>query len=156
MQRFFQKVLLILALTGFNCQNTLAADIYSHIVMDLPGRLERTEPWVKIIKTHEEWAQLYDELTLVVGEPDPLPVIDFENFQLIVGGIGARSTGGNSLLVQGIYESDHDITIYILDVTPGAHCAAIAVIDYPMAAFLIRETGKPLNFYVQRAQKDCS
>ena len=160
MQHIFQKVLLILALAGFSYQNALAADIYSHIVLDLPGRLEKTEPWVKIIKTHEEWVQLYNELTLVVSEPDPLPGIDFENFQLIVGGIGARSTGGNSLLVQGIYESDHDITIYVLDAMPCmtttiAAVAVIAVIDYPMTAFLIRKTEKPLNFYVQRAKTGC-
>lgn len=148
-KRFFLKVFLILALTGFNYQYALAADIYSHIVMDLPSRLEKTEPWVRIIKTHEEWAQLYNELALVVSEPNPLPGIDFENFQLIVGGTGVRSTGGNSLLVQRIYESDHDITIYILDVIP---CVAIAVIDYPMTAFLIRKTEKPLNFYVQQAE----
>lgn len=156
MKRFFQRILLTLVLTGFGCQNALAIDIYSHIVLDLPGRLERTEPWVKIIKTRDEWVELYDELTAVLGEADPLPGIDFENFQLIVGGIGVRGTGGNSLLVQGINEFDHNISIYILDVTPGTHCSAIAVIDYPMAVFLIRKTEKPLNFYVQHAKTECS
>lgn len=155
MKYFFKQILLALILTGFSYQNVLAINIYSHIVLDLPGRLERMEPWVKIIKTREEWAELYDELTAVLGEADPLPDIDFENFQLIVGGIGVRGTGGNSLLVQGIYESDHDITIYILDVMPCAALAAIAVIDYPMAAFLIRKTEKPLSFYVQRAKTGC-
>lgn len=155
MKCFFQKILLVMLFTGFSYQNVLASDIYSHIVLDLPGQLERTEPWVKIIKTHEEWAQLYDELTLVVSEPDPLPGIDFESFQLIVGGIGVKSSGGNSLLVQGIYEFDHDIVIYILDVIPGAHCSAIAVIDYPMTAFLIRKTEKPLSFHVQQAKIEC-
>jgi hypothetical protein len=156
MKRFLRKIVPVLLLTVFCYQNALAADIYSHIVLDLPGRLERTEPWVKIIKTREEWKQLYDELTAVLSEADPLPEIDFGSFQLIVGGIGVKSTGGNSLLVQGIYESDHDIAIYILDVIPGAHCSAIAVIDYPMAAFLIRKTEKPMNFYVQHAQTECS
>lgn len=156
MKCFFQKILLVMLFTGFSYQNALASDIYSHIVLDLPGRLERTEPWVKIIKTHEEWVQLYDELTLVVSEPDPLPGIDFESFQLIVGGIGVKSSGGNSLVVNGIFESDHDITIYVLDVTPGAHCSGITVIDYPMTAFLIRKTEKPMNFYVQHAQTECS
>lgn len=161
MKCFFQKILLVMLFTGFNYQNVSASDIYSHIVLDLPGRLERTEPWVKIIKTHEEWAQLYDELTLVVSEPDPLPGIDFESFQLIVGGIGVKSSGGNSLLVDGIFESDHDIVIYILDAIPCAATtmtalAAITVIDYPMTAFLIRKTEKPLSFYVQQAKIGCA
>lgn len=156
MKYFFQKILLVLILTGLSYQNVWAINIYSHIVLDLPGRLEKTEPWVKIIKTREEWTELYGELIAALGEADPLPEIDFENFQLIVGGIGERGHGGNSLLVQGIYNFDNDITIYILDVTLGAHCSAIAVIDYPMAAFLIRKTEKPLNFYVQRAQTECS
>ena len=156
MKHYLRKIVSALLLTVFCYQNALAADIYSHIVLDLPGRLEKTEPWVKIIKTHEEWAHLYDELTLVVSEPDPLPGIDFESFQLIVGGIGVKSSGGNSLVVDGIFESDHDITIYVLDVTPGAHCSAITVIDYPMTAFLIRKTEKPLNFYVRHAKMDCS
>ena len=155
MKCFFQKILLVMLFTGFSYQNVLASDIYSHIVLDLPGQLERTEPWVKIIKTRDEWMQLYDELTTVLSEPDPLPEIDFENFQLIAGGIGVKSTGGNSLLVQGIYEFDHDIVIYILDVIPGAHCSAIAVIDYPMTAFLIRKTEKPLSFHVQQAKIEC-
>ncbi len=161
MKHYLRKIVPVLLLTVFCYQNALAADIYSHIVLDLPGRLERTEPWVKIIKTREEWAQLYDELTAVLSEADPLPEIDFGSFQLIVGGIGVKSTGGNSLLVQGIYESDHDIAIYILDAIPCAAAnmttvAAIAVIDYPMTAFLIRKTEKPLSFFVQQAKIGCT
>lgn len=161
MKRYLRKIVPALLLTVFCYQNALAADIYSHIVLDLPGRLERTEPWVKIIKTRAEWVQLYDELTAALSEADPLPEIDFGSFQLVVGGIGVKSTGGNSLLVQGIYESDHDIAIYILDAIPCAAAtmtavAAIAVIDYPMTAFLIRKTEKPLSFFVQQAKIGCT
>lgn len=80
---------------------------------------------------------------------------------MIVGEIGVKSSGGNSLVVDGIFESDHDITIYVLDATSCAATtmtalAAITVIDYPMTAFLIRKTEKPLSFYVRQAKIGCA
>ncbi len=157
MNHYFWKIWLIGWLMWVGCQHALASDIYSHIVLKLPNKLEKDEPWVNIIKTRAEWQVFYDELTAdLQGDNEALPEIDFEVFQLIVGGVGVRGTGGNSLQVTGIYEFDNDISIYVLDASPGDHCSAITVIDYPMTAFLIRKTDKPIGFNVHSAKISCA
>lgn len=130
--------------------------LFAHC-FEIPNQLEKEEPWVNIIKTRAEWQAFYDELTTgLQGESNTLSEIDFEVFQLIVGGIGVRGQGGNSLQVTGIYEFDDGISIYVLDASPGDHCSAITVIDYPMTAFLIRKTDKPIVFNVQSARINCA
>ena len=156
MNRYFRKILLIGLLMWLGCHHVLASDIYSHIVLKLPSKLERGEPWVNIIKTRAEWQAFYEELTADLQSDDALPEIDFEVFQLIVGGVGVRGQGGNSLQVTGIYEFDNDISIYVLDAAPGDHCISPTVIDYPMAAFLIRKTDRSIGFNVQSAKINCA
>lgn len=52
--------LLVLAVVGTT--HSLAAEIYSHIVLKIPYALRSDAPWIKIIQTQEEWESLYQQM----------------------------------------------------------------------------------------------
>lgn len=160
MQHLLWKILSIVALMVITSASTAQEhDVFSHAVLRLPHDLKSEEPWTRIINTQEEWQSFYDEL-LVENEIDPTlssaPVLDFENYLLLAGGLGIRSSGGFTVSVESVHEFENEIFIQVLEILPGAHCVVTMGITYPSTAILIKKTNKPFKSSVLKATHDCS
>ncbi|SDY34599.1 hypothetical protein [Nitrosomonas halophila] len=136
-----------------------AADIYSHIVLKLPYALRSDAPWIRIIQTQEEWESLYQQMLadnlLILDEVEPAPLIDFQNFQLIAGGLGMRPHIGDRLLIESVHELEDEIIIQVLEVRRTGYCIVLPALSYPSATILIRKTHKPIRISSAIATDDC-
>lgn len=141
------------------CSIAFAADIYSHVVLKLPYELRNDTPWIKVIRTQEEWEYFYNQLIIdslvFPDEAEPAPVIDFHNFQMIAGGLGVRSSIGDRLLIEDVHEMDDVVIIQVLEVHRAGACLVLPALSYPSATILIKRTNKPIRISVSTALDEC-
>lgn len=137
-----------------------ASELFSHSVLILPDGINfRSDvPWTRIIKTQNEWDLFYDEavaLSLLDTTSRPDPQIDFENFQVVAGGFGSRSSGGYIVSVESVLEFEHVIYVNVLDIRPGHSCGTTSAITHPSAIIVIKKTDKPFKFFVSQYTREC-
>jgi PrcB C-terminal len=121
------------------------------------------EAFSKAVANSREWTALWREIgssSAVEGEESgqtrEAPEIDFENYTLLVVASGARPSGGYSVAVQSVWESESHVEVVALELRPlGRDCTAIAVVTYPVAFALIPRTSKPVQFKIQHADLRC-
>jgi hypothetical protein len=136
-----------------------SSDFFSHTVLSLPDDPRIEEPWSKTITTQQDW-ELYfysttAHMTFLQGEAPVAPQLDFENYQILAGGLGMKPSGGNILSVENVQELDDIIDIHVLSITPGASCVSIAMISYPSTTILVKKTDKPFRFTISNAIAEC-
>jgi|CXWL01.1.fsa_nt_gi hypothetical protein len=92
-----------------------------------------------------------------------LPQLCHQHLHLILknryyaGGLGIRFSGGFTVSVESVHEFENEIFIQILEILPGARCAATENITYPSTtAILIKKTNKPFKGSILKATYDCS
>jgi hypothetical protein len=120
----------------------------------MPNKIISENPWIKFITTQKEWNLFYDES--VIDSPTLInPQIDFENYQVIAGGLGMRTSGGYMILVKDVLEFEHEIYVNIIDIRPGNNCIVTSEITYPSTIIVIKKTSKPIKFFVSKYTSKC-
>lgn len=135
-----------------------ADELDSYLVINLPYAPKKVEPWYQIIRSQEEWQAFYAKTAYEYITPIKAveaPIVDFKNYQLLVGGLGAKPTNGYSLVIEQVTDAVDGLSISVLDVSLTSGCVAGAVISYPYAAVLLKKTDKPLRFELSKAVKAC-
>lgn len=168
MKKFFLKrvlgtlLALISAVPVAGAAESQAYDIFSHTVLRLPYELQSDEPWLRTITTQEQWESFYNELFSQnlggdeLDNPVTIPKIDFENYQIVAGGVGVKPSSGFEISIYKVYEFTDYMLINVFIVSPGPDCTAGAVITYPYAAAQIKKTDKLLRFSVSYLTHFCS
>jgi hypothetical protein len=121
------------------------------------------EAFSKAVTNSREWTALWREIgsrNTVEGEENgrtrEAPEIDFANYTLLVVASGARPSGGYSVALQSVWESESHVEVMALELRPlGRNCTAIAIVTYPVAFALIPHTSKPVRFTIQQADLTC-
>lgn len=139
--------------------STNTFDIFSHTVLTLPDDPRNVEPWSQVINNQDEWESFFyaqtAHITYPQGEAPIAAEFDFEKHQVLTGGLGVRSSGGHSLVVEGVFELDNVINIQVLEIRPDTQCIVPAVISYPSATVLVKKTDKPFQFTVTQLVNEC-
>ncbi|MEQ1637352.1 MAG: protease complex subunit PrcB family protein [Methylococcales bacterium] len=159
MKFLFWKLFLIVSLIGMSLSyKACAADQFSHTVLKLPYEPQNSSPWGKVINTWAEWSAFYGEL-LDANQPTPfsiaLPEIDFDQYTLVAGGVGVKSSGGYVVSVASVDEVEDSVYIHVLNVSPGAGCPVTLMVKYPSTAILIKKATKPIRFFVTNVTSEC-
>lgn len=151
--------MLILFLISLSGQSALAYESFSHTTLLLPHEPQNSEPWVKVMTTQEEWESFFNSTlsvaTYPVGEAPEAPVLDFENYQVISGGLGAKPSSGYSLAVEKVIETDHEMYINLISMSPSSDCAYLTVITYPTVTILVKKSTKELKYTITPAVSGC-
>jgi len=153
--------ILFLFLTALNCQTALAYESFSHTTLLLAHEPQNAEPWSKVITTQEGWESFfYSTLaaaTYPVGESPEAPVLDFENYQVITGGLGAKPSSGYSLAVEKVIETDNEMYINIISTSPSSsgECSYLTVITYPTVTIQVKKTDKEIKYTITPATSGC-
>ncbi len=133
--------------------------IYSHVVLNLPFDKISDESWNKVIDTQEEWSDFYlnliEENTFDSAASNVPPKIDFKAFRIITGGIGIRPSGGYSVSINKVIESNDAVYIDALVIKPGDNCLVTAQITYPSITIMIRKSDKPISFFARELTQEC-
>jgi hypothetical protein len=136
-----------------------AEDYFSHSIINLPYEYEVEEPWVMILDSDDDLEAFYKKTIkkyLDFGyEVKPMPEIDFNQYTLVVGGLGFQSTGANHLAIGRIIELSDTIYINAVKIVLGRGCAGTADVVYPTTGILLKKTNKKIVAYLEKAVSDC-
>jgi hypothetical protein len=161
------KALIISTCLIFSTLETAQSDVFPYIpvegdnlftfsILKVPYGFETEKSWGRIITNQDQWASLYNEMLSAYNKkftdrnitpPKSIsePSFDFNNYQMVIGGLGARGGSGHDLLVEKVEETADAIHITISEVT-SSKCGELAVVTYPSAAILIKKSNKPIVF----------
>ena len=151
------KQLLLLLLLGFATTQSFAANPFTHAIIKLPFEVKVGSPWSRIINSQEELQQFYDEnKTYVSATPFPHvpPVIDFDIFSVVVGGLD-WSYSHSKILVESVDTSSSSPYLSVVILSPGGNCALAGITRYPNIAVMIPKLAGELQIYTQEYVKDC-
>ena len=152
MQKLFANILAVITLMIASVTPSQASDIFSHAVLTLPDDPRINDPWFKIIRNQADWEAHFYATTAAITYPDSMaptaPVLDFQNYQVISGGLGIRSSGGYSLAIQSVHKIEEAMYIHVLSVSPGPGCVSFSAITYPSITILVKKTDTPIKFTI--------
>ena len=86
------------------------------------------------VKDMDTWTALWNDVTANISPRPPVPFIDFGKEALIVAAMGTRGTGGYSISVEGVGESDGKLFVEVLEVSPGPNCLLTQALTAPVHA----------------------
>ena len=87
-----------------------------------------------LIQSEEEWAEVFS------GESG----VDFNKYSVLAEFVGQRNTGGYSVEILEVTESDNSINLFVKEMIPGENCMVTQVISYPFDVIVIPKTDKTL------------
>jgi len=96
-------------------------------------------------------------VTAEVGPRPEVPFIDFGNEAVIVVSMGTRSTGGYSIDVERVSESESDGTLYVevVEVSPGRGCAVTQAVSAPVHAVRVPLRDGDVQFIERASTRSC-
>jgi len=155
--KFFSILLLLLVFSSSN--NVFCYESFSHSVLLLPHEPNISEPWVKVITTQEDWESFFYStmatITYPTGQAPVAPVINFDDYQIITGGLGIKPSSGYSVVVDKIIETEDTLYINILSVSPGTNCVNFAAMTHPSVAILVKKNNKTKNYTINSVVNHC-
>ena len=160
MNTFLYKTLAISTLIIANIMPAQANDSFSHTILNLPGDPQIKKPWFKIINNQADWEEHFyasaASITYPTGMAPVAPVLDFENYQVLSGSLGMRSSGGYYLAIENVKQFEKAMYIHVLDVRPGSNCAVTMALTYPSITTLVKKMDKPIQFSVSELVHQCA
>ena len=151
--------LIILSIFLLNSALASAYESFSHTTLILPHEPSNLEAWVQIITSQEEWESFFYStmatITYPAGEAPVAPLIDFETYQVITGGLGMKPTSGYSLAVEKVIETDDVMNLNIISVSPVSSCLNLQVISYPTLTLMIKKTDKDIKYNITSVVNKC-
>lgn len=142
--------LIITAFLQFSCQNsknvntTLTPVNYSEIKAGNNSDYNEFTS-IKITSTKEltvVWNRFYSKY----DRKPPVPNIDFETEMLIAVALGERNSGGFTIHITKVLESDKVIFITAEETKPGNSCASPSVMIYPFQLILVPKSDKEITY----------
>ncbi len=93
--------------------------------------LDKTERIV--VRDETSWQALWARINSGGSPVPPVPVIDFSQEMLVVVALGARSTGGYGIHVDGANESENaGVAVTVRSISPGPRCATTQAFTQPV------------------------
>ncbi|MEQ1635949.1 MAG: hypothetical protein ABL903_04605 [Methylococcales bacterium] len=150
--------LIIVNLATAHAEGTIPP-LFSYTVLETPewGSFSQTDdPWARIINTQEEWQALNNDPRFFklwqLPTTSPPPAIDFEHYQLVIGGLQS-GPAGNEVVVTNVREELNEVQIFATAIS--LPCSGFPISTSPVVAILIAKTGKPINIRLKHASYDC-
>lgn len=166
MKHFYKKIMIALIMVATTSAH--AADAFSHSVLILLDNPRIDTAWSKTISSQEEWEKFYYAplayMTFAADYEFPVPsTIDFEEYQILTGGIGVKFSNNifteYSLSVEKVIEAENEIVIHVLDISQVPTCAVIEPFigfpTYPTATVVVKKTDKPFRLDTSKLTENC-
>lgn len=135
-------------------------EVFSHTVLLMPHELGNEKPWLKLIKSQQEWEDYFYStmaaITYPQGKAPVAPEMDFNNFQVIAGGLGLRSSGGYNLAIDNVRQFGGVTYIHVLDISPGPGCLVTTALTYPSITVMVKKTETPIRYSVSSLISPCA
>jgi hypothetical protein len=104
-----------------------------------------------VIRDANGWAQFWSELG--VGER---PSVDFNQDVVVAVAAGQRPTGGYEIAVDRVTQSDGQLTVEVVERTPGPNCMTTASLTQPVDVVVVPAAdAKSLSFLERKEIRGC-
>ena len=104
-----------------------------------------------VIRDANGWAQFWSELG--VGDR---PSVDFNRDVVVAVAAGQRPTGGYEIVVDRVTQSDGQLTVEVVERTPGPNCMTTASLTQPVDVVVVPAAdAKSLSFLERKEIRDC-
>jgi hypothetical protein len=109
------------------------------------------EPERLVIRTAEQWSQVWARVTQVYLPRPAAPPVNFDHEMVVFVAMGQRPTGGYSITVEGVYAANGRIFAEVRERSPGAGCITSEALTEPVDAVRVpRRDGAVI--FVERAE----
>jgi hypothetical protein len=108
-----------------------------------------------VIRSPAQWQSIEDELRRGQASAVPLPTLDFGRSMVILAAMGAQSTGGHTITIEGVYRSGGRLWVMVREVTPGPGCMTTQVLTAPVDAVSVSLSDEPVSFVDLKEARDC-
>jgi len=104
-----------------------------------------------VIRDANAWAQFWSELG--VGEQ---PSVDFNHDVVVAVAAGQRPTGGYEIAIDRVTQSDTQLTVEVVERTPGPNCMTTASLTQPVDVVVVPAAdAKRLSFLERKEIRGC-
>lgn len=104
-----------------------------------------------VIRDANAWDQFWSELG--VGDR---PSVDFNHDVVVAVAAGQRPTGGYEILVNQVTQSEGQLTVEVLERTPGPNCITTASLTQPVDVVVVpAASAKSLSFLERKEIRGC-
>ena len=104
-----------------------------------------------VIRDANAWAQFWSELG--VGER---PSVDFNHDVVVAVAAGQRPTGGYEIAIDRVTQSDGQLTVEVVERTPGPNCMTSASLTQPVDVVVVPAAdAKSLSFLERKEIRGC-
>jgi hypothetical protein len=108
-----------------------------------------------VVRDADTWSSVWAG---IVGSQSPAPAppaIDFSKEMVVVASLGARPSGGYSILVQAATMTDDGLYVQVRTISPGRNCAVTAALTQPVDVARLPATDRAVHFVEDPIVKDC-
>ena len=107
-----------------------------------------------VIRSAAQWQPIEDEIRRARGSAFRLPALDFSGSMVILAAMGARSTGGHTITIDGVYRGGGRFWVVVREVIPGPGCMTAQVLTTPADAVYVALSDEPVSFVERTETRD--
>lgn len=109
----------------------------------------------RIVRNNAEWAALLAQWAGGTASPLNSPTIDFDHNMVIGVCMGTPFSGGYTISITTIEETDDALLVYVQEHEPESGCLRTAHQDSPYSLVVLRQTERAVQFIVRRTMHYC-
>jgi hypothetical protein len=113
------------------------------------------QPRRAVIRSAVQWQSIEDELRRGRASAVPFPALDFGRSMVILAAMGAQSTGGHTISIEGVYRGGGRLWVVVREESPGPGCMTSQVLTTPAAAVSVPLSDEPVSFVEHKETRDC-
>ncbi|MFC3155992.1 protease complex subunit PrcB family protein [Gilvimarinus japonicus] len=119
----------------------------------VPGNSSIKEPETEVINDPHRYLERY--MSADLNSQDSPPHVDFDTRTVLAVYSGMKTSGGHSVAITEIRESDEAITVNYVDKEPGGACGVDGALTYPYCFVSTAKINKPVTFSSKTKTVDC-
>ncbi len=105
-----------------------------------------------VIDNTLEWETFWWDMDTTQSLPD----INFSESLVLAMFMGERSSGGYSISVNKIIETESALEVFVREVSPGQRCLVTLALTQPYTIVVVEKTGKDVHFTTEQEITECS
>jgi hypothetical protein len=113
-------------------------------------------PEQRIVRTSEELAAAWQQLTARGRAQLPVPAVDFSREVVVLVALGLKPSTGHSVQIDAIRSSGANTTVVAHAVTPARDCIAGSAITYPLDLAIVPRLPGEMTIALETAVQSCN
>jgi hypothetical protein len=108
-----------------------------------------------VIRSAEEWNAFWEEVTRNRIPEAEAPEVDFEGYMVIAAAMGQRPTGGYTIAIDEVSQSEGEIYAVVREVSAAPGCPTTGVFTAPVTAVRVPRSDDPVTFVEREDTRHC-